>query len=46
VHSLLDGLETEGRFTPEGIAALARFSEGSGTPVPAGEYWTNEFIPG
>lgn len=45
VHSLLDGLATEGRFTPEGIAALARFSEGSGTPVPAGEYWTNEFIP-
>jgi ABC-type nitrate/sulfonate/bicarbonate transport system substrate-binding protein len=44
-RSMLDGIATGGRFTPEGIAALARFSAGSGVPIPAGDsYWTNRFI--
>lgn len=45
VRSMLGGLADGGRFTPESIAVLARFSAQSGTPVPnAKDYWTNRFI--
>jgi ABC-type nitrate/sulfonate/bicarbonate transport system substrate-binding protein len=46
IRSMLDGLQGEGRFAPEGLAALARFTAGSGGAVPTGDaYWTNRFIP-
>lgn len=44
IRSMLDGLDGSGRFLPSGIAALAAFSKGSGTPMPSGEYWTNQFF--
>jgi ABC-type nitrate/sulfonate/bicarbonate transport system substrate-binding protein len=45
VRSMVDGLEGGGRFTPEAVAALGRFSGDSGTPLPPGDgWWTNRFI--
>ncbi len=45
VRSMIVGLDGQGRFGPENIAALGRYFEGSGTTLPAGDAWyTNRYF--